>query len=442
MVGGHSQGFNTGAVGVVALGDYTTATATAPMLESIARVIAWKFAIHRVDPSSTVPFTSAGSAKYAEGTTVTLPRIVGHRDVQATSCPGTNLYPKLPSIRRHVAQLVPAYQAGLEPLLLAPDATGDGLTDPFEYRPGSGADTQWQSTTTGQFVKSAVPVNGAYRPTVGDFDGNGYDDTFWHGTGSTSDTIWWSGPAGRTGQTLRVGGSFVPIVGDFDGNDVDDLFWYAPGLAPDFVWYFSTNRQQRSVKVDEDLVTGVPLVGDFEGDGRDEVFFYGPGPNAADKIWWSQGQKWQLMATSVAGYYKPVVHDANGDGRDDITWLAPGTTSSSRWTWSATRARTSRSITRTAPSGTPHVGDFDGDGLEDLLIVANGRPSDVTWYSTPTGVDARAVSVGGTYAIATGAMHAPPPLGTATDDALFVSNGQDFRWQGQSNRSFLSATVG
>jgi hypothetical protein len=48
------------------------------MVESIARVIAWKFALHRVDPASKVPFTSAGSAKYPAGAVVMLPRVVGH----------------------------------------------------------------------------------------------------------------------------------------------------------------------------------------------------------------------------------------------------------------------------------------------------------------------------------------------------------------------------
>ena len=442
VVGGHSQGFNAGAVGVVALGDYRTAAVNSSMVESISRVIAWKLALHRVDPSSTVPFTSAGSAKYAEGTTVTLRRIVGHDDVQATDCPGTNLKAKIPAIRQRVAQLVPAYQAGLNPLLLDPDATGDGLTDPFEYRPGAGADVHWQATASGQLLKGNVNVSGAYRPAVGDFDGNGRDDIFWHGTGSTSDSIWWWGPGGHTGEPMPVAGSYVPIVGDFDGNGVDDIFWYATGIAPDSVWYFSTNRQHRSVRVDEDLITGVPLVGDLDGEGRDEVFFYGPGTEASDRLWWSLGQTWQVMGKPVAGYYKPAVHDANGDGRADITWLAPGTTSSTLWTWSTLRQSTSVPLNRSAPSGSPQVGDFDGDGREDLLIVAAGSPSDAAWYYTPAGVDVRAVSVGGTYAIATGPMDGAPLLGTATDDVLFVSNGKDYLWRGQSDRTFLSTTVG
>ena len=89
-----------------------TTVPTSAAVESVARVIAWKFALHRVDPASTVPFTSAGSAKYPAGAVVRLRRIVGHRDVQATGCPGSQLYSRLGTIRTRVAQLVPAYQQG------------------------------------------------------------------------------------------------------------------------------------------------------------------------------------------------------------------------------------------------------------------------------------------------------------------------------------------
>jgi N-acetylmuramoyl-L-alanine amidase/FG-GAP-like repeat len=442
VVGGHSQGFNTGSVGVVALGDYRTAIVTSSMFESIARVIAWKFALHRVDPSSTVPFTSAGSAKYASGRTVTLKRVVGHGDVQATSCPGTNLIARLPALRTRVSQLVPSYQAGLGPLLLDPDVTGDGLTDPFEYRPGGGADVQWRATTGGTFVKSAKAVSGAYRPAVGDFDGNGRDDIFWHGTGSSADWIWWSTPTGRTQQALSVGGSYVPVVGDFDGNGADDLLWYATGLAPDFVWYFDANRQHRSKPVTQDLITGVPLVGDFDGDARDDVFFYGPGSSASDYLWWSEGQSWDVAGTSVNGRYHPAVHDADGNGRDEVTWLAPGATGSYRWSFSPERSVTSRALSHPAVTGYPSVGDFDGDGAEDLLVVAPGGAPDAAWYSTPSGIDVRSVSINGTYSVASGAMDAPLLLGPDPDDVLFVSNGHDWLWRGQADRTFRSTPVG
>jgi hypothetical protein len=442
VVGGHSQGFNTGAVGVVALGDFRTASVTTAMFESIARVIAWKLALHRVDPRSTVPFTSAGSSKYPAGTTVTLRRVVGHGDVQATSCPGTKLIARLPALRTRVAELVPSYQAGLGPLLLGPDVTGDQLTDPFEYRTGGGADVQWRATASGRFAKAGIPVSRAYRPATGDFDGNGFDDILWHGTGSAADWIWWFGPGGRTQQALSIRGSYVPIVNDFDGDGTDDIFWYATGLAGDNVWYSRTDRQHRSVPLDEDLITGVPLTGDFNGDGRADVFFYGPGSAASDRMWLSRGQSWKVTERSVNGRYHPAVHDANGDGGDEITWLDPGGTESYRWTFSTDGTSTSRPLSHAAVTGHPAVGDFDGDGLQDVLFVAPGGARDAVWYSTPNGISARTVSVNGTYGVTAGWMDLPAAPVPGTDDVLFVSNGADFLWRGQVDRTFLSSPAG
>ncbi len=441
VLGGHSQGFNTGSVGVSVIGDYRFAGVSTAVFETVARVIAWKLAIHGVDPRSTVPYTSAGSAKYGAGTTVTLPRVVGHRDVQATNCPGGNLYARLGALRSRVTALVPTYQAGLPPTLVAPDLTGDGLVDPLEYRAGTGGDQIWRATASGSFSKSLVTLNGTVRPVVGDFDGNGYDEVLFHGAGSAADSILWGGPGGSTSQGLTVQGSYVPVVGDFDGNGVDDVFWYNPGLGQDSVWYFDRSRGRRHLAVREDLITGVPLVGDYDGDGRDDVLFYGPG-SASDRLWWSQGSSWAVQATAVHGHHLPAAFDATGDGRDDITWLAPGATASARWTFTPARALVRQTFQHGPLSGAPIVGDFDDDGLVDLLSVAPGAARDAVWYSTPVGIVERQVTLTGTYAAVAGPMDRPLLLGPGPDDVLFVSNGPDHVWRGQTSRSFSSTQVG
>lgn len=440
VVGGHSQGFNTGAVGVVVLGDFRTAAVPSASVEAVAQVIAWKFAIHRVDPASTVPFTSAGSAKYPAGTTVTLPRIVGHRDVQATDCPGAQLHSKLGTIRARVAQLVPGYQQALAPLVLDPDFDGDGLVDPLQYHPGRTADVRWRATATGQFTRTATSVNGAYRPVVGDFDGNGRSDVLWHGTGSAMDPLWWSGPTGVSTQLLTVRGSYVPLAGDFDGNGVDDIFWYSTGPAPDSVWYFEADRSHVAIAARQDLVTGVPVVGDYDANGRDDIFWYGPG-SASDSLWRSTGRTWTVSAPAVNGWYDPVALEATGDGRDDILWFAPASTTSYRWDFGTLGSHTSRALRTASLLGRPAVGDFDGDGLEDVLLAAAGGAADQVWYSTPTGIVARTVSVNGRYATTVGAMDAK--VLTATDDVLFLSHtGDDYLWQGLPDRTFRSTRVG
>ncbi|MBA2768215.1 MAG: hypothetical protein H0U35_03620, partial [Sporichthyaceae bacterium] len=71
------------------------------MVDSIARVMAWKFAMHFRDPNATTLLTSqgGGTSRYAAGTQVTTGVVSGHREVGKTSCPGTNLYTQLATIR-------------------------------------------------------------------------------------------------------------------------------------------------------------------------------------------------------------------------------------------------------------------------------------------------------------------------------------------------------
>ncbi len=90
VVGAHASGLNTGSVGVMVLGDYTAATPSNAAVESVSRVIGWKFAISGVDTSTRVDFTpGSGSPRFAPGVAVNLPRVVGHGDVGYTSCPGS-----------------------------------------------------------------------------------------------------------------------------------------------------------------------------------------------------------------------------------------------------------------------------------------------------------------------------------------------------------------
>lgn len=89
-IGAHAAGFNTNSVGVVVLGDYTSATPSSAAVESVSRVVGWKLASHGTNPVGTVTRTAGtGSTRYAPGTTVQIPRVVGHGDVGSTSCPGS-----------------------------------------------------------------------------------------------------------------------------------------------------------------------------------------------------------------------------------------------------------------------------------------------------------------------------------------------------------------
>ncbi|MGH8985397.1 MAG: N-acetylmuramoyl-L-alanine amidase [Acidimicrobiia bacterium] len=87
VVGAHAVGFNTGGVGIAFIGDHRFEPVTGESYASLINLIAWKFQVHTVDAT---PWNS----------------IIGHRDVNATECPGNAAYGLLPGIRDAVRQRV------------------------------------------------------------------------------------------------------------------------------------------------------------------------------------------------------------------------------------------------------------------------------------------------------------------------------------------------
>ena len=117
VVGAHSQGFNTGSVGVSLIGNYSSLTPSVAAQNALVKLLAWRFDVAHVDPSAAVVYKSGGNSKFPAGRRVTLKAISGHRDTYFTECPGNALYALLPAIRTRVAQ------TGL-PKLYAPTVTG------------------------------------------------------------------------------------------------------------------------------------------------------------------------------------------------------------------------------------------------------------------------------------------------------------------------------
>ena len=93
VVGAHARGFNTGTFGVSMLGNYDQVGSTGAALEAVVQVMAWKFAVHDVDPRyPTWIQAGSGSPVYPPGTWIPAQRIFSHRDVGQTACPGGYLY--------------------------------------------------------------------------------------------------------------------------------------------------------------------------------------------------------------------------------------------------------------------------------------------------------------------------------------------------------------
>lgn len=103
-------GFNRDTFSVSALGNFEQVGAPAPMVDAIARLMAWKFTAHYVNPQGTSQLTSAGAdtSRYPAGQVVTVPNVMAHRDTNQTSCPGRYLYNEVDRVRAHIKELMPA----------------------------------------------------------------------------------------------------------------------------------------------------------------------------------------------------------------------------------------------------------------------------------------------------------------------------------------------
>lgn len=130
-VGAQAGGYNSGTIGVSAIGNYQTAQPTTKLVEGITKVLAWKAYENDLDARATVKLltgsASTNSLKYAIGSWVSVPTILGHKDTNATACPGVYLYSQMNSIRASVAKRVDAlnakygpYQADLDAPRVAP----------------------------------------------------------------------------------------------------------------------------------------------------------------------------------------------------------------------------------------------------------------------------------------------------------------------------------
>ena len=102
--GAHVAGFNTGNLGVALVGSFNDrgrykGEPTAAAVSAAEQLLAELAERHTIDPEGAVDYVN-------DETSVTVQAISGHRDYNATECPGDRLYALLPEIRSAVAALL------------------------------------------------------------------------------------------------------------------------------------------------------------------------------------------------------------------------------------------------------------------------------------------------------------------------------------------------
>ena len=106
VVGAHAGGYNAVSTGIAILGTFSFAQPPAAAVAALQQLLAWKLALHGIPSLGKVRVevnpSDAFYTPFAPGQRVLLPRVAGHRDGDMTSCPGNELYARLPSVRTKV----------------------------------------------------------------------------------------------------------------------------------------------------------------------------------------------------------------------------------------------------------------------------------------------------------------------------------------------------
>ncbi|MGC5398559.1 FG-GAP-like repeat-containing protein [Streptomyces sp. DT20] len=454
VTGAHDVGFNTDTVGISYIGNTMTLKPTRAGLEAISRVVAWKFGMYGISPSSNVTLVSGSPLgqdgnKVAEGESITLPRVFGHRDTNATLCPGDALYGKLPLLRTLAAS------PGVSHALTRSDFDGDGVTDLVAGTPqtGSGAGSltvvpggdDGPVASAGRIIDQNSPgVPGSSESgdlfgasnAYGDVNGDGYgdlvigspgeDDTSGHADSGLISVMY--GPALNTGTSYgtatatratgeKLGTSVA--TGDFDADGRSDVFSVAPG-EPGRWWSYdsgtgaATSGYLNTTAYTAAVSYAAVATGDFNRDGYADAAVNFRDPSGISRVLWLKGSSGGLQRVgilSAKGGRSLAAGDVTGDGIDDLVVGQPGTTESGTTVkggtvtllkgtttgLTATGAITLGQDSADVPGGgetgddlgaSVAVGDYDLDGYADVMA---GSPNEDITRAGVSRVDAGAV---------------------------------------------------
>lgn len=114
VLGAHAQGFNGQTTGVAVLGTHTDLEVSKRALRGLTRLLAWKLSVHGLVADDKARLVSAGgaSSRYPAGRKITTKRIIAHRRIGKTECPGTALKRQIDVLLRRAQRRIDAATGG------------------------------------------------------------------------------------------------------------------------------------------------------------------------------------------------------------------------------------------------------------------------------------------------------------------------------------------
>jgi hypothetical protein len=268
VIGAHAYGVNSYTFGVTVLGNFMTATPPSTVTTALAQLIGWKAQIHEFYPG--------GKAKIGG---VVYNAVSGHRDANATDCPGDQLYAALPTIRAGaLAQvkglpsltldrdldnlnnadvlatnaandlllysttnartltgpttLVTGTWTGRDQALVVGDWTGDGAVDLVDRVPGTGALELRPGTGVGGIDAARTIGSGwsVFNTIIapGDWNGDGRPDLMGRVASDGSLRLYPGNGIGGFAKQSLIGSGWngmrlISGIGDWDGDGTRDL---------------------------------------------------------------------------------------------------------------------------------------------------------------------------------------------------------------------------
>ncbi|MDQ6909676.1 MAG: RICIN domain-containing protein [Actinomycetota bacterium] len=234
VIGAHALGWNTQSTGVALIGSFQTAAVPDPAFASLRSLLSWKLAVHGVNPEGQIAQNGR-----------TIPTIIGHRDVNATDCPGDFTHAMLPQLRTAVAagySAVKVYAVHSGKSLDVNNGSQANGAPVIQWTPHTGFNQQWSFQPVADGIYRIINVNSGKALDVE--------------RGSTADgarIIQWS-PHGGANQQWRLklapSGTAYQIISVMTGKAVDvnggstadgtQVIQWTPHLGANQQWQLAT----------------------------------------------------------------------------------------------------------------------------------------------------------------------------------------------------------